>query len=221
MQAVKSDVGIDATSSRSRPATRFDRAAKGVMDYGFGLLTLVLASPVFVLIALAIKLESRGPVFYRRRVIGRGGRLFDAFKFRTMRADADAMLAKHPEWAIETRGGKKLRDDPRVTRLGRLLRRWSLNELPQLLNIVRGQMSWVGPRIITPPEIEGREEWRAALVCVKPGLTGLWQVSGREELPLEERIRLDIHYVEHHNILMDIRILLATIPAVVRGKGAY
>ena len=194
---------------------------KTALDYGLGLLALILTSPLLLLIAIAVKIDSWGPVFYRRRVVGRGGRLFDAFKFRTMRADADEWLVRHPEWAVENRGGRKLRDDPRVTRVGRWLRRSSLNELPQLLNVLAGQISLVGPRMVTPPELEGHDEWRRALICVKPGLTGLWQVSGRDDLPLEERIRLDIHYVEHRSFAMDIRILLKTIPAVLRGRGAY
>ncbi|MBM3333586.1 sugar transferase, partial [Candidatus Sumerlaeota bacterium] len=165
--------------------------------------------------------DSRGPIFYRRRVLGRGGRPFDAFKFRTMVADADAMLAQHPEWAMEHTQGRKLRDDPRLTRVGRWLRKSSLNELPQIVNIVMGQMSLVGPRIVTEAEVVGHDRWREALAQVKPGLTGLWQVSGRDDLTLDERIRLDIYYVERRNILMDLAILLKTIPVVLRGRGAY
>jgi lipopolysaccharide/colanic/teichoic acid biosynthesis glycosyltransferase len=199
----------------------FDNVLKNLMDYSFSALILVLLAPLFAVIALAIKLDSHGPVFYRRRVMGRGGRTFDAFKFRTMVADADTMLAEHPEWAMERTGGRKNRDDPRLTRLGRRLRKYSLNELPQLINVLLGHMSLVGPRMVTPAEVEGRDQWRAALVRVKPGLTGLWQISGRNDLDLEERIRLDIHYVTYRNILMDIGILLKTIPAVLRGKNAF
>jgi len=210
------------SGNRARRAVRaLDLALKQAMDYTLGFLALVALSPLMAAIAVAIRIETPGPVFYRRRVIGRGGHLFDALKFRTMYADADEALARHPEWAVEHRRGRKLRDDPRVTPLGRRLRRFSLNELPQLFNVLRGQMSLVGPRMVTPPEVEGREDWRRALVRVKPGITGLWQVSGRDDLLLEERIRLDLYYVEHRNILMDIRILLKTIPAVLSGKGAY
>ena len=191
------------------------------MDYTLGIAALLLTTPLLVIIALAIKLDSRGPVFYRRRVLGRGGRAFDAFKFRTMVADADAMLAQHPEWAMEHTQGRKIPNDPRLTRVGRRLRKYSLNELPQLLNVVSGQMSLVGPRMVTPAELEGRDQWRNVLLRVKPGLTGLWQISGRSDLPLDERIRLDTYYVEHHTVLMDILILLKTIPAVLRGTGAY
>jgi lipopolysaccharide/colanic/teichoic acid biosynthesis glycosyltransferase len=196
-------------------------AAKAVMDFGLSGLLFILSTPLFLLIAVAIKLDSRGPVFYRRRVVGRGGRTFDAFKFRTMVANADAMLARHPEWDEALRRGEKLRDDPRVTRFGHLLRRTSLNELPQLANVLLGQMSLVGPRMVTPPELEGHDDWREVFDRVKPGLTGLWQVRGRADLPLEERIRLDRDYVDTHNILVDIRILLKTIIVVLRGKGAY
>jgi lipopolysaccharide/colanic/teichoic acid biosynthesis glycosyltransferase len=198
-----------------------DIALKKIMDYVLSAIVLILAAPLSIIVALAIKLDSRGPVFYRRRVVGRGGRTFDAFKFRTMVAEADAMLARHPEWTMERTEGRKNPDDPRLTRVGRALRRFSLNELPQLFNVLLGQMSLVGPRMVTPAELVGHDEWRDALVRVKPGLTGLWQVSGRSDLPLAERIRLDLYYVEHRTILMDIRILLKTIPTVLRGKGAY
>jgi len=198
-----------------------DAILKNLMDYTLGVIALLLASLLFAIIALAIKLDSPGPVFYRRRVLGRGGRTFDAFKFRTMVADADAMLAQHPEWAMERSEGRKMPDDLRLTRVGRRLRKYSLNELPQLLNVVLGQMSLVGPRMVAPAELENRDRWRNVLIRAKPGLTGLWQISGRSDLPIEERIRLDAHYVEHRNIVMDIGILLKTIPAVLRGKGAY
>jgi len=199
----------------------FDVLLKNLMDYALCAIALLVLSPMLAIIALAIKLDSRGPVFYRRRVVGRGGRAFDAFKFRTMVAEADAMLAEHPEWAMERSRGRKLPDDPRLTRLGRRLRKYSLNELPQLFNVLLGQMSLVGPRMVTPAELAGHDRWRDALVRVKPGLTGLWQVGGRSDLDLDERIRLDIFYVERRSILMDFRILLQTIPVVLRGKGAY
>jgi len=199
----------------------FDETVKNAMDYFLGGIALILSVPLFAAIAVAIKLDSPGPVFYRRRVLGRGNRPFDALKFRTMVADADAMLAQHPEWAMERTHGQKLRDDPRLTRVGRWLRRSSLNELPQLVNVIMGQMSLVGPRIVTEAEVAGHDRWRDALAQVKPGLTGLWQVSGRNDLSLDERIRLDIHYVEHRNIIMDVCILLKTIAVVLRRQGAY
>jgi lipopolysaccharide/colanic/teichoic acid biosynthesis glycosyltransferase len=217
---------IETLATRDKPAqakavTALDAAMKVAMDYSLAFLAACFGAPVFLLAAVAIKLDSRGPVFYRRRVVGRGGRTFDAFKFRTMTADADDWLAQHPEWAMERTAGRKMADDPRVTRVGRWLRRMSLNELPQLFNILRGQMSLVGPRMVTLPELEGRDDWRDALVRVKPGLTGLWQVRGRNDCPRDERICLDTHYVAHRNILMDMGILLRTIPAVLSGKGAY
>lgn len=219
---VNADVHDRVSGKAMTGAVRLiDAGLKAVMDYLLGTSMLLLTLPLMAVIALAVRIDSPGPVLYRRRVMGRGGRLFDALKFRTMFANADEMLRDHPEWAMERTGGRKSPDDPRVTRLGRWLRRSSLNELPQLINVVAGQMSLVGPRIVTPAELEGHDRWREALIRVKPGLTGLWQVSGRNQLPLEERIRLDIHYVEHRNILMDIAILLKTIPTVLSGKGAY
>jgi lipopolysaccharide/colanic/teichoic acid biosynthesis glycosyltransferase len=207
--------------ARRSMAHRIDETLKVVLDYVLAALGILVLSPAFIALAILVKRDSPGPVIYRRRVVGRGGRLFDAFKFRTMAADADAQLAQHPEWAIENRGGRKLQDDPRLTRFGRRLRKTSLNELPQLFNVLLGQMSLVGPRMITLAELEGHDEWREAYIRVRPGITGPWQVSGREDLPLEERIRLDVRYVERRNILMDIGLIFRTIPAVLRGKGAY
>ena len=198
-----------------------DKTLKAIMDFVFSLIGLIVLAPLLAVIALAVRFDSAGPVFYRRRVVGKNGVIFHALKFRTMRADADAMLAQHPEWAMERTEGRKHPDDPRVTRTGRWLRRFSLNELPQLLNVLAGQMSLVGPRMATPAELEGRNPWRDVLARVRPGLTGLWQISGRSDLPLGDRIRLDAYYVEHRNVLMDTGILLKTIPAVLRGRGAY
>lgn len=214
-------IAVTKNGTNRSSVGKIDDLLKGLLDYVLAIVVVVVASPLFLAIAIAVRLTSRGPVIYRRRVVGRGGQEFDAYKFRTMVADADEILKTNPELAIENRGGRKCVDDPRLTPFGRRLRRTSLNELPQLFNVLKGQMSIVGPRMVTPLELEGHEEWRDAIVRVKPGITGLWQVSGREDLPLEERIHLDRHYVDHRNIFMDIRILLRTIPAVLFGKGAY
>ena len=201
--------------------TGLDAVLKTVLDYGFTIPALILLSPVFLLVALLVKLDSPGPIIYRRRVVGTGGREFDAFKFRTMRVDADAYLEQHPELAEELRRTGKLKNDPRITRLGRFLRITSLDELPQLFNVLLGQMSLVGPRMISPVELEKFGKWRHNLLTVKPGITGLWQVSGRSDLSYEDRVRLDMHYIRNYTIWLDMRLLFNTVGVVLRGKGAY
>jgi len=194
---------------------------KTLLDYALTLPALALLSPLFALIALLVRLDSPGPIFYRRRVMGRGGTQFDAFKFRTMFVDGDTILARHPELLAELQRDQKLRNDPRVTRVGRWLRKYSLDELPQLFNVLAGQMSLVGPRMISPPELARYGDAAADLLSVKPGITGLWQVSGRSDLAPQERVRLDLQYVHSRSFWLDLKLLLLTIPAIVRGRGAY
>jgi lipopolysaccharide/colanic/teichoic acid biosynthesis glycosyltransferase len=205
-----------------RALSRFHTAAKTILDYGLALPTLVVFSPVLAAIALWIRWDSPGPVIYRRRVLGMGGRQFDAFKFRTMFGDGDRMLAERPELLTELRSTHKLKDDPRVTGVGRWLRRYSLDELPQLLNVVLGDMSLVGPRMITAAELDNYGSDRASLLTVKPGLTGLWQVSGRSDVSYADRVRLDMEYIRGYAIWRDLEILfIRTLPAVLKGRGAY
>lgn len=195
---------------------------KSAIDFGLAFPALVLVSPLLAALAVLVKLDSPGPVLYRRRVLGRRGRTFDAFKIRTMRVDGDAILARSPDLLAELQDHQKIRDDPRVTRVGRWLRAYSLDELTQLFNVLRGEMSLVGPRMISPDEREryGRED--RVVLSVKPGLTGLWQVSGRADLPYSERVRLDVDYVEGYSIRRDLKILFVlTLPAVLRRRGAY
>ena len=187
---------------------------------GAALLVLVFA-PVMTAAALAIKLTSRGPVFYRSMRPGIGGRSFACMKFRTMVAGAE-----HMQDPLERRnevGGAifKIRDDPRVTRAGRFLRRWSLDELPQLFNVLRGQMSLVGPRPLPQRDYDRLEDWHRKRYLVLPGMTGLWQVSGRSELDFDELVRLDFLYLERWSVFLDLTILLKTIPAVFRSRGAW
>ncbi len=199
-----------------------EMAMKTLLDYGLTIPGLLLLLPVFALIGLLIKLDSPGPIFYRRRVLGVGGREFDAFKFRTMYVNGDEILAQHPELLRELRANHKLKDDPRVTRVGGWLRRYSLDELPQLFNVLLGQMSLVGPRMISPEEAEKYGRLKMNLFTVKPGITGLWQVSGRADISYEERVRLDMHYIRNYTIWQDLQILfIQTPPAVLKGRGAY
>lgn len=199
-----------------------ENALKSALDYVLAAVTLLCLLPFFTAIAILIKLDSPGPVFYRRRVLGLGRKEFDALKFRTMRVNGDVILAHQPALLEELRKNEKLKDDPRVTRAGQWLRRYSIDELPQLFNVLRGQMSLVGPRIITPEEAARYGRYRINLFTVKPGLTGLWQVSGRSDLSYEERVRLDMHYIRTYTIWQDLHILfIRTPPAVFKGNGAY
>jgi exopolysaccharide biosynthesis polyprenyl glycosylphosphotransferase len=201
--------------------TGIDAFLKSALDYVGAAVGSILLLPFLPLIALLIKLDSPGPALHRRRVLGAGGQTFEALKFRTMRVDADEYLEQHPELAEELQRNGKLKNDPRVTRLGKLLRKASIDELPQLLNVLKGQMSLVGPRMISPPEWVQFGNWKHNLLTVRPGITGLWQVSGRSELSYEERVRLDMHYIRNYTIWLDIRVLFNTFGAVLRGSGAY
>lgn len=201
--------------------TGIDAFLKRTLDYTLTILGLILLAPLFLAVAIGIKLDSPGPVIHRRRVIGAGGKEFDAFKFRSMRVDADEYLERHPELKKEFEETGKIKNDPRVTRLGRFLRKTSLDELPQLTNILRGEMSLVGPRIITPIEMEKFGKWQYNRLTVRPGLTGLWQVSGRSDLSYQDRAKLDMYYIRNYTIWQDIKILFNTVSAVLKGDGAY
>jgi len=201
--------------------TGADEFLKSALDYSLGLLTLLAVLPVIIVIAAAIKLDSSGPIVHRRRVLGVNGKAFDAFKFRTMFVDSDHFLDEHPELREELARKHKLKVDPRITRVGSLLRRLSLDELPQLVNVLRGEMSLVGPRMISEAEVDMYDQWAINLLTVKPGMTGLWQVSGRSDLAYDDRVQLDMYYVRNWTIWMDFQILLQTLPAVMHGVGAY
>lgn len=197
------------------------KVVKGLVDRSLALAALTLALPVLALLALAIKLDSRGPVLFRQTRVGQGGNEFDVYKFRTMVVNADALLAE-----LSTRNETdgllfKMRADPRVTRVGRILRKWSLDELPQLVNVLLGQMSLVGPRPPLPAEVARYDGDVARRLLVKPGMTGLWQVSGRSDLSWEDGIRLDLYYVENWSLAADLTIMWKTFGAVVNGRGAY
>ena len=199
--------------------TRSD-LSKRILDLVFAVPTLILFSPLVLALAIVVRLDSPGPAFYRRRVMGRGGGQFDAFKFRTMHVNGDALLAQRPELLAEFQRDQKLQDDPRVTRAGRWLRRLSLDELPQLVNVVRGEMSLVGPRMIVRSELPRYGDGAAELLSLRPGITGLWQVSGRGDVQGEARARMELEYVRTRSLRLDVRLLLQTIPAVFGGRGA-
>ncbi len=191
----------------------FDRMAAG--------LALIVLAPLFVVIALAIRLDDQGPVFFKQTRVGRDGQTFKLFKFRTMVVDAEQR--KLQLQALNEGAGVlfKMRRDPRVTKVGASLRRWSLDELPQLFNVLKGDMSLVGPRPALPDEVARYGDHMRRRLVVKPGITGLWQVSGRSGLSWEEAFRLDLRYVDNWSIMLDLQILWKTFSAVTGGSGAY
>ena len=200
---------------------RHSRPAKRALDVVLTALALLLLSPLLLALAVIVRLDSPGPALYRRRVLGRGGTPFDAFKFRTMFVNGDQILAVHPELRAGWLRDQKVKADPRITRSGRWLRRFSLDELPQLFNVLRGEMSLVGPRMIVPAELARYGACCDELLSVRPGITGLWQVSGRADVQGEARAQLDLQYVRERSFWLDMRLLLLTVPALLGGRGAY
>ncbi|GAA1764226.1 sugar transferase [Luedemannella helvata] len=197
------------------------KVLKGAFDRSVAALVVLLASPALIALALAVKLTSRGPVIYKQKRVGIGGKEFSVYKFRSMVVDAEKRLADLQK-KNETDGLLfKMRDDPRVTKVGKVLRRWSLDELPQLFNVLFGHMSLVGPRPPLPTEVARYDQDIARRLLVKPGMTGLWQVSGRSDLSFEDGIRLDLYYVENWSLAADMVILWRTVGAVVASRGAY
>jgi exopolysaccharide biosynthesis polyprenyl glycosylphosphotransferase len=198
-----------------------DWAMKRTFDLVVSVAVIVLGSPLWLLIAAAIKVSSPGPIFYRDRRIGLGERGFGMLKFRTMVAGA-AEQQEGLETANEAGGALfKIRDDPRVTRVGRLLRRYSIDEAPQVLNVLWGEMSLVGPRPLPVRDYDLLEEWHRKRYLVLPGMTGLWQISGRSTLTFDDLVRLDFYYLENWSVWLDITILAKTLPAVLSREGAY
>jgi exopolysaccharide biosynthesis polyprenyl glycosylphosphotransferase len=197
------------------------RLVKSMFDVSVAALLLVLSAPLFLAISIWIKADTGGPVFFRQTRVGRGGESFRMFKFRTMHVDAEQRLQAMRERNEFSGVLFKIRDDPRITRSGRLLRRHSLDELPQLINVLMGQMSLVGPRPPLPGEVEQYPHDMRRRLVVKPGMTGLWQVSGRSDLSWEDSIRLDLRYVENWSLTVDLVILMRTALVVTRGEGGY
>jgi exopolysaccharide biosynthesis polyprenyl glycosylphosphotransferase len=198
-----------------------DYALKRTFDLVVSVASLILLSPVFLVIAVVIKLSSRGPVIYSSVRPGMAGKPFFCLKFRTMREHAEQIQDELEPFNEQSGALFKIRDDPRMTRIGRFLRRFSLDELPQLVNVVRGEMSLVGPRPLPMRDFDRLEEWHKKRYLVLPGITGLWQVSGRADLDFDDLVRLDFLYLERWSILLDLSILLKTIPAVLSRRGAF
>jgi lipopolysaccharide/colanic/teichoic acid biosynthesis glycosyltransferase len=215
----RADLRGAAAASASREH-RHARLFKRAIDISGASFLLLLLSPLILLISLLVRLVDGRPVIYRRRVVGMAGE-FDAYKFRTMRRNADALLAADSSMAAAFQSNFKLKSDPRVTRLGAWLRKYSCDELPQLLNVLKGQMSLVGPRMITAAELGKYGPYQQLLLTVKPGLTGYWQVRGRQNVSYEERVRMDIAYITNWSLSLDLLILLQTPAKVIQSEGAY
>lgn len=206
--------------SGTSPISGSRRLLKRTLDLILATGLLVLLAPLLLVLALLVRLQDGGPAFYRRRVVGPKGE-FDAFKLRTMRVDADELLVRDAAFRREFEVNFKLKDDPRVTALGSVLRRLSLDELPQLWNVMWGEMSLVGPRMITPRELQRYGDSGWIFRAVKPGVTGYWQIEGRQDVSYDRRIEMDLYYVKNWSLALDCKILLLTPLRAIRGVGAY
>ncbi len=205
---------------RGGESSLYSRDFKRVLDFVVSALMLLFLSPIFLLVALAIKIDSRGGVFFRQERVGLNEMQFTVVKFRTMKEDAESLKSSLSEFN-EVQGLFKLMDDPRVTRVGYLLRRTCIDELPQLYNILKGDMSLVGPRPHIPEEMEFFSGWRGNRFKVKPGLTGIWQVSGRHEMEFDKAVLMDLYYIKHLSFMLDLKILIKTIPSILYSKGRW
>jgi exopolysaccharide biosynthesis polyprenyl glycosylphosphotransferase len=213
--------GLMALSINAVRLTRAQALTKRTFDLTVSSIGLLLSSPLLLVVAIAIKLDDGGPVLFRQARVGRHRQPFTLRKFRTMVPEAEQRLAELASRNEADGPLFKLRDDPRVTRVGRVLRRYSLDELPQLFNVLKGEMSLVGPRPPLPAEVAMYEDWQLDRLEVRPGITGLWQVSGRSELSFDEYVRLDLFYVENWSMLYDLFVLAKTIPILLMARGAY
>ncbi len=198
-------------------------ALKRVLDVTLASLGLIVMSPLFLVIAILIRLDSKGPIFFRQVRMGEGGRPFRIYKFRSMSADAEArkseLASRNDHIDLDPRMFK-ISDDPRITRVGKVLRRYSIDEMPQLLNVLHGEMGMVGPRPLIPEEHEYVQNWARRRLRIKPGITGPWQVMGRSSISFEEMVKLDYNYVMHWSLWRDVRLIARTIPVVVNGRNA-
>lgn len=213
--------GIPMIGVRDITIGRAQGVVKRAMDVFIAVTGLILLLPFFALLALLIKLDSDGPAFFSQIRVGKNENLFACYKFRSMRQGAES--EQEQLRTLNEADGPifKMRDDPRITRVGRMLRRASLDELPQLFNVLMGHMSLVGPRPAPPSEVQRYQPWHKRRLEVAPGMTGLWQVSGRSELSFDEMVLLDLYYIEHWSPVLDVQIMLRTLPKVIIGEGAY
>ncbi|MBN1890016.1 MAG: sugar transferase [Thermoflexales bacterium] len=218
---VNNSLGIPLISTKPIRIHGGNLLIKRAFDLSVSALMFLLLWPAMGLAALAIKLDSPGPIIFKQTRVGRGGRLFTCYKFRSMRQGAEEEQKTLQDLNEADGPLFKIRDDPRCTRVGRFLRRTSIDELPQLINVLRGEMSMVGPRPPVPAEVASYQDWHRQRLAATPGLSGMWQISGRSEVSFDEMALLDIWYLENQSLGLDIKILLKTIPVVLRGRGAY
>src|SRR5947209_8792839 len=203
----------------------FGGQVKRVFDFVGAFIVLLLLLPLFIIVVATLKLTQPGAIFYKQPRVGYRGRYFKCLKFRTMVVDSEQVLKEllehDPAARAEWQRNQKLIDDPRVTRVGRWLRQSSIDELPQLINVLRGEMSLVGPRPIVASELRKYGAWERRLLCVRPGLTGMWQVLRHHQPDYAQRVSLDMYYIDHWSVGLDLKILLRTLPSVIAGRGAY
>ncbi len=195
--------------------------AKRAIDIVLAALFLALSLPLYAVIVLLVRLSSPGPIFYRQQRLGAGGKLFWCYKFRSMVADAEDVLDRDPDLKKQFRENFKLKEDPRITRIGGFLRKTSLDELPQFWNVLRGEMTLIGPRPIVPAELEKYGRFDRKLLSVKPGLSGLWQALGRSDTSYPERVAMDMLYIDNRSLWLDLKLMLMTVASVVRKTGAH
>ncbi len=224
-QHIKDIAGIIGFASTHNLTFKSNLFLKRLIDILLIVLFSPILLPVFLILMLLTRLTSRGPVFYGHKRVGKNGKVFKCWKFRSMCIDADKkleeILANNPQMREEWEKERKFQNDPRVTKFGKFLRKTSLDELPQLINILAGQMSFVGPRPVTAPELDRYGEYKDYVLSVTPGLSGMWQTSGRSDTEYEERIALDLYYIQNWSIWLDIWILIKTVYVVLKGRGAY
>ncbi len=214
-------MGVPLISIKEIKLYGFNAILKRITDILFSLVIITLLLPLFLFLASIIKMDSRGKIFFTQSRIGRDGKRFKMYKFRSMISNAEEMQANITKQNEADGPIFKIKKDPRITRIGKVLRKLSMDELPQIFNVLRGEMSLVGPRPPLPKEVEKYNTWHLKRLHVNPGMTGLWQVSGRSDLPFEEMVKLDIYYIQTWSVWQDIKILLKTIPVVLFTKGAY
>jgi len=217
--SIEKFVGMPTLALSSVPKKEFELFIKALVDRVVAICGLLLLAPLFAILALIIKLNSPGPVFFRQQRSGLNGRTFTLLKFRTMVANAEELKARLTGQNEMDGPVFKMKDDPRITSIGRMLRKTSLDELPQLINILRGDMSLVGPRPPLPAEVKDYHPWQRRRLSMKPGLTCIWQVSGRNNISFEKWMKMDLEYIDHWSLALDVKLLFRTVPAVMTGSG--
>jgi exopolysaccharide biosynthesis polyprenyl glycosylphosphotransferase len=213
--------GADNATTKENRHHVFNDCIKRSCDVILSSVSIFVAAPLMLIVALLIKMTSPGPAFFKQKRLGQAGREFWCYKFRSMVVDAEVQLQRHSDFRKQFEENYKIKHDPRVTRFGALLRKTSLDELPQLFNILRGDLSLVGPRPIVPSERAKYGEYAEKLLSIKPGLSGLWQVYGRSDTTYDQRIQMDMTYIANQSLWLDLKLMALTVYVVIKGRGAY